>query len=93
MQTVKTEPPAPARDTEPPPLPALQVPPVRLSPKVGWIAIGTPLDFGAGLFLNNELMGVPRGLRIYQVAPGIVSIRLHLENCVDWDTTITRWSR
>ena len=61
---------------------------MRLSPKVGWIAIGTPLDFGAGLFLNNELMGVPRGLRIYQVAPGIVSIRLHLENCVDWDTTI-----
>ena len=88
VQTVKTEPPAPAPDTEPPTLPAFQVPPVRLSPKVGWIAIGTPLDFGAGLYLNNELIGVPRGLRIYQVTPGIVSIRLHLENCADWDTTI-----
>lgn len=78
----------PPRDTTPPPVPATQLAPTRPTPSIGWIAIGTPLDFGAGLFLNNELIGVPRGLRIYKATPGLVSVRLHLENCVDWDTMV-----
>ena len=76
------------RDTARPPVPAIQISPVRSAPNTGWIAIGTPLDFGAGLYLNNELIGVPRGLRIYKAMPGLVSVRLHLENCVDWDTMV-----
>lgn len=82
------EPSPPVRDTQLTLMPPVQIPPVRLAPNTGWIAIGTPLDFGAGLFFNNELIGVPRGLRIYKVAPGLISIRLHLERCVDWDTTV-----
>lgn len=60
--------------------------PIRSS--FGFIRIGTPPEFGAALYINDALVGVPRGLRTYSVAPGLTGLRLHIDRCRDWDTTL-----
>ena len=61
--------------------------PVDLPPA---IRIGTPYNQGAELLVNGTSRGVIRGPpRTIQIPQGLVELRLHLEGCEDWDTTLT----
>lgn len=58
-------------------------------PSNGTIRIGSSGFVGAALYLNDRLVGVVSSLRSLNVAPGPVRIRLSIERCQDWDSTIT----
>lgn len=61
--------------------------PVELPPTV---RIGTPYNQGAELLVNGASQGVIRGPpRAIRIPQGLVELRLHLEGCEDWDTTLT----
>lgn len=57
-------------------------------PNVGMIRIGSGGAIGAALYVNDRLIGVVSTLRTVRVAPGAVRIRLSIERCQDWDSTI-----
>ncbi|MGQ0639366.1 MAG: serine/threonine-protein kinase [Gemmatimonadaceae bacterium] len=57
-------------------------------PTTGVIRIGTPAMLGAALYMNGELVGVLAGLRNFTVPAGPLRLRLHLEQCRDWDSTV-----
>jgi serine/threonine-protein kinase len=58
-------------------------------PNLGMIRIGSAGSIGAALYVNDRLVGVVSTLRTISIAPGAVHLRLSIERCQDWDSTIT----
>ena len=65
------------------------LPEAPIVPTTGILRIGTLGRVGAALYINDRLVGVVSALRALPVAPGAVRIRLQIERCQDWDSTVT----
>jgi serine/threonine protein kinase len=73
-----------------PPSTAVSTPPPSLTPTTGTIRIGSRLPLAA-LYVNDQrprLIG-EQGIVAVDVAAGSARVRIRLDGCADWDTTLT----